>query len=168
MSQLTSRVLHQHGTGGAGGFEQHQCVQGLEFWPQALPSEPPHGWEPLWAVMTPLTLQTVHMLVIVVLVTTVQIVPITVHQQDGSIPTRPPDPLALPTTKHSWQWGLRPDPCFPPSNLLANLLTVSSFCPYPVRIGPLSLEHLLLKNRQWLPTAPPPSLNHTAVCCTSL
>lgn len=54
------------------------------------------------ATPVPLTLQAAHMLVTVVLIITVRIVPVTVHQQDGSIPVRPPDPLALPMTKQSW------------------------------------------------------------------
>lgn len=73
----------------------------LEPWPPVLPpvrppaslsSDPGH----------PLTLQAVHLLVSVVLVITVQIVPVAVHQQDGSIPAGPPDPIPLPMAKHNW------------------------------------------------------------------
>lgn len=53
-----------------------------------------------------LTLQAAHMLVAVILGITAHIIPITVHQQDGSIPVRAPHPLALSMRKRSWQQGL--------------------------------------------------------------
>lgn len=49
------------------------------------------------------------MLITVILGITAHIIPITVHQQDGSVPIRPPHPLPLSMRKHSWQQGLQPN-----------------------------------------------------------
>lgn len=82
--------------------EAVKFVPELGLWPPGLclPETPlqvaeQRPWEPL-------TLQALHVLVTVVLVVTVLIVPVTVHQQDGSVPTGPPDPLPLPMAKQSW------------------------------------------------------------------
>jgi hypothetical protein len=63
-------------------------------------------WVPRdWGCPSPLTLQATHILVTVILGIRVDIVPITVHQQDGSVPIRPPHPLPLSVRKYNWQQG---------------------------------------------------------------
>lgn len=53
-----------------------------------------------WTVSNSLTLQAVHVLVTVILGIRADIVPVTIHQQDGSIPIRPPHPLPLSGRKY--------------------------------------------------------------------
>lgn len=58
-------------------------------------------WVPRpWTVPSSLTSQAVHVLVTVILGIRADIVPITIHQQDGSIPIRPPHPLPLSGRKY--------------------------------------------------------------------
>lgn len=89
-----------------------------------------------------LTLQAAHVFVTVILGVRVHVIPITVHQQDGSIPLRPPHPLRLSMRKHSWQQGLRPGS----HSVLAGQPPEPSHC--PVRSPPLT-EAALIKKHQW-------------------
>ena len=67
-------------------------------------------------------MQAAHVVVTVVLVVRAHTVSVAVHQQDGSVPTRSPDPLPLPMAKHSGDGGsgqaCAPLPGSHPSSLL--------------------------------------------------